>query len=196
MSNPVQVEGAWRIGWALDVHTTTSLFMGYDEYGHAQFKTTRSEIGELIFQLKYRGQGDAADEIASIMAEFFSNKPVAKSRIELVVPVPASTARKTQPVVTIARKLAAALGKPFSADALRKTKETSNIKNIDDAEERREILDDAFEGDRSQLDGKGILLIDDLFDSGSTANAVTLALIVAGASRVYFLAATRTRSST
>jgi predicted amidophosphoribosyltransferase len=46
------------------------------------------------------------------------------------------------------------------------------------------------------LKGKGVLLVDDLYRSGATANAVTLALLSGGAARVYFLAATRTRSNT
>ncbi len=196
MTNPMQVEGAWRLGWTLDVHTTSSVFLGHDEFGHAQFDTTRSELGELVYQLKYRNQSQAADKIAATMADFLSNKPKAMSRIDLVVPVPASTARPVQPVSIIASKLADTIRTPFSKNAIQKTKETPKLKNISDLEKRREALDDAFEGDRAQLNGKGILLVDDLYRSGSTANAVTLALIAAGASRVYFLAATRTRSNT
>lgn len=196
MANPVQIEGAWRLGWALDVHTTSSVFLGHDENGRAQFDTTRSELGELLYQLKYANQSQAAEKIAATMAGFFSDKPVALSRIDLVVPVPASTTRAVQPVTAIASKLAKLLRKRFSENAILKTKETPTLKNIADLEQRREVLDGAFEGDKAQLNGKGVLLVDDLYRSGSTANAVTLALIAAGASRVYFLAATRTRSNT
>lgn len=195
MTNPAQIEGAWRLGWTLDVHTTSSVFLGHDQSGRAQFDTTRSELGELVYQLKYANQPQAADTIAETMASFFMNKPVVQSRIELVVPVPASTARAVQPVTTIASKLAKRLGKPFSENAIRKTKETPSLKSITDLEQRREVLDEAFEADETQVKGKGILLVDDLYRSGSTANAVTLALIAGGASRVYFLAATRTRSN-
>jgi hypothetical protein len=66
-TNPVQVQGAWRLGWALDVHTTSSEFLGYDQNGNPQFNTTRSPLGELLYQLKYRGQ-KTADEIAAVMA--------------------------------------------------------------------------------------------------------------------------------
>lgn len=195
VTNPAQIEGAWRLGWTLDVHTTSSVFLGHDQNGRAQFDTTRSELGELVYQLKYANQPQAADAIAETMASFFSNKPVVLSRIELVVPIPASTARAVQPVTTIASKLANRLGKPFSENALRKTKETPSLKSITDLEQRREVLDEAFEADGTQVKGKGILLVDDLYRSGSTANAVTLALIAGGAFRVYFLAATRTRSN-
>jgi predicted amidophosphoribosyltransferase len=109
--------------------------------------------------------------------------------------MPASTQRAVQPVNSIALKLAKKLKKPYSDSAIRKTKKTGSLKNIIDPEQRREVLEGAFKGDKAQLDGKRVLLVDDLYRSGATANAVTLALIAAGASRVYFLAATRTRSN-
>lgn len=196
MANPAQVEGAWRRGWTLDLHTVSSVLIGYSASGREQFDTKRSELGELVYQLKYKGKSQAAEQIAAIMAEFFSDKPTLVSHIDLVVPVPASASRPVQPVSSIASKLAKKLRKPFSASALRKTKRTPTLKSLTDLERRREALDGAFRADNAQVSGKGVLLVDDLYRSGATANAVTLALIAAGASRVYFLAATRTRSNT
>lgn len=129
------------------------------------------------------------------MAEFFDEKPNALSRIDLIVPMPASTARAVQPVAEVAKAPGKKLKKPAVVDALRKTRETPGLKGIHDADERRELLDGAFTAAQAHVKGKGVLLIDDLYRSGATANAVTRALIAAGASRVYFLAATRTRSN-
>ena len=193
-TNPIEVQGAWSRGWTLDKHTTSSTFLGYNEYGHAQYDTTRSRLGELLFQLKYRGQ-DTVVQVAEVMSEFFGNKPNTLGRIDLVVPVPPSTPRQVQPVVQVAIAIAKKLGKSFSANAVQKTKDTPGLKDVHDPEERRELLDGAFEINRDQVKGNGILPIDDLYRSGATANAVTVALFAAGASRVYFLAATRTRSS-
>jgi len=192
--HPVQVQGAWRLGWALDVHTTSSEFLGYDPNGHPQFDTTRSPLGELLYQLKYRGQRTAT-QVAQVMADFFADKPNALSRIDIIVPMPASTARAVQPVAEVAKALGKKLKRPAVADAIKKTRETPGLKGIQDAEERRELLDGAFKASQAHVKGRGVLLIDDLYRSGATANAVTLALIAAGASRVYFLAATRTRSN-
>ena len=192
--NPVEVQGAWRLGWALDIHTTSSEFIGYDQNGHAQFNTTRSPLGELLYQLKYRGQQTAA-EVAAVMAEFLANKPNALARIDIIVPIPASTARAVQPVAELAKALGKKLDKPVVVDAIQKTRETPGLKGIQDPEERRELLDGAFKAAHAQVKGSGVFLVDDLYRSGATANAVTLALIAAGASRVYFLAATRTRSN-
>ena len=194
--SPRQVEGAWRLGWTLDVHTTSSVFLGHDQNGREKYETTRSALGELLYQLKYNNQLSAATEIAATMVGFFTDQPVVLSRIDLVVPMPASIQRTVQPVNAIASKVAASLHKPYSENAIRKTKETPTLKNITDLEQRREALDGAFEGDKKQLHGKSVLLIDDVYRSGSTANAVTLAIIAAGATRVDFLATTRTKSNT
>lgn len=195
MTNPAEIQGAWRLGWTLDVHTTSSEFLGYDQNGHAQFHTTRSPLGELLYQLKYRGQAQAAAQVAVVMVDFFSNKTDTLARIDVIVPMPPSTVRTVQPVVEIAKELGRMLHKPIVADAIRKTRETPGLKDVQDPEKRRELLDGAFEIERAKVNGKGVLLVDDLYRSGATANAVAVALIGAGAARVYFLAATRTRSN-
>lgn len=51
--NPKKLAGRWRAGYALDHHTTSSVYLGDDELGHPAFDTKRSEIGELLYQLKY-----------------------------------------------------------------------------------------------------------------------------------------------
>ena len=45
----------------------------------------------------------------------------------------------------VAAAIAKKLGKAFSADAVRKTKETPGLKNVHDPEQRRELLDGAFQ---------------------------------------------------
>jgi len=69
----------------LDAHTTSSEFLGYDENGRARYDTIRSPLGELVYQLKYRGQQAAAAEVASVMADFFDNKPNTLARIDVII---------------------------------------------------------------------------------------------------------------
>ena len=102
----------------------------------------------------------------------------------------------TQPVAEIATHLAKGLKRTLAVNAVTKIKDTPSLKSVHDADSRRELLEGAFRVDVSAVVGKGVLLIDDLYRSGATANSVALSLISAGASRVYFLAATRTRSNT
>jgi competence protein ComFC len=41
---PRQIMGKWRQGFALDIHTVSSVPIGYNEFGHMQFDTKRSEL--------------------------------------------------------------------------------------------------------------------------------------------------------
>ncbi len=69
-TNPTEVQGAWTRGWTLDRHITSSVFPRLHEFGHARFDSTRSPIGEWLYQLKYRGQ-DTVDQVADVMAKKF-----------------------------------------------------------------------------------------------------------------------------
>jgi len=70
------------------------------------------------------------------MANLFDNKPNTLARIDLMMPVPASTARAVQPVVEIAKKLGKKLKKQVDIDAMRKTRKTPRLKDVQDPEER------------------------------------------------------------
>ena len=40
--NPIKIEGRWNSGVALDLHTTSSTPIGYNEFGYMQFDTPLS----------------------------------------------------------------------------------------------------------------------------------------------------------
>jgi len=91
--HPRKIRGKWVEGYALDLHTTSSAFLGYDGYGHPQFETVRSELGELLYKLKYRADSLAVDSIAETAAEFLTEKW--RVNVGRIVPVPPSnTGRK------------------------------------------------------------------------------------------------------
>jgi predicted amidophosphoribosyltransferase len=69
------------------------------------------------------------------------------------------------------------------------------MKNIEFPAERATVLRDAFRGEPEKTRGKRILLLDDLFEYGSTVGAVTNVLLTQGeAAAVYMLALTRKRT--
>ena len=51
--HPVPIDGPWIEGFVLDRHVISSVPIGYLGE-HTQFDTTRSALGELVYQLKYR----------------------------------------------------------------------------------------------------------------------------------------------
>lgn len=194
MTSPISVTGAWRRGWVLDAHIISSTFVGYDSTGREQFETQRSQLGELLYQLKYKGRTQAADEIAAAMAALLNQIPNLHSRVGVIVPTPpSSSTRPVQPVLEIVKRLSQRMGIRLESTAVSKIRDTPQLKNVQNSDERREILDGAFEGRPEVVKGHGVLLVDDLYRSGATANAVTLALLRAQADFVCFIAATYTR---
>lgn len=189
---PKKLQGIWKQGFALDVHTTSSTFIGHNEYGHPVFDTTRSPLGELLYRLKYGRDASVIEEIAETVAEFVQGASFA---IDAIIPMPPSTARSSQPVLQITEAIANRLGVPHLQTGIAKTKHTPQLKNVYDYQERIKLLEGAYTVDRKQLEGKRLLLVDDLYRSGATMNAVANELMEAGgANEVSVLALTYTRS--
>jgi predicted amidophosphoribosyltransferase len=186
---PKQLHGPWATGHALDVHSTGSEFLGYDEYGHEQFDTKRTELGELLYRVKYKGDDAALDELVSIMADFVKSKRLA---VDMIVPVPPTRPRRVQPLFKIAHALGAKVKTPVVRNAVKKTG-GSELKNLHGYEERRQALEHVITADSKLVAGKRILLLDDLVRSGATINAVAEQLTSAGATEVHILAITQTR---
>ena len=52
--NIKEIKGSWELGYSLDRHIKSSVYLGENEYGRKMFDTQRTEIGEAIYQLKYK----------------------------------------------------------------------------------------------------------------------------------------------
>jgi competence protein ComFC len=191
-SNSQRLYGNWEDGWALDLHSLSSTALGD---GH--FNTIRTEIGDLLYRLKYRSDMSAADAIAAAVADFVRWR-WQHLQIAALIPIPPSDlSRSFQPVQLIARRVGQRTGIPVKEGHLIKTKMTPGLKNIDSPDERRRLLDGAFRVRDATLAGQHILLFDDLYRSGTTLQASTSALIEQGGLTrhgIHVLTVTKTRS--
>lgn len=190
---PMRIPGRWREGFVLDYHTLSSTYLGEDEYGHPMFDTKRSDVGELLYRLKYRLDGSVLEELVLTVAEFVQSwNPGAT----VVVPIPPSrSGRPQQPVRVIAEALGRQVGIPVEPNAVIRAKETPELKNVYDYDERLRLLEGAHTVQPALVSGQKILLFDDLYRSGATMNAITAALYdQGGVVDVYALALTHTRS--
>lgn len=192
--NPRRIPGNWRQGYVLDYHTLSSEFLGYDEYGRPQFETKRTEIGELLYRLKYKADRSAFATLVETSAQFLVSRRLA---IDYVLPVPPSKPRVFQPVLEIAKGVSNLLGVTYRGDLVHKVKETPELKNVYDFNERSKLLESAYVIEQpSLLTGKTVLLFDDLYRSGATMNAIAGALQTQGqVANVYAFALTKTRSN-
>ena len=184
--------GSWRSGYALDLHTLSSTYVGDDEFGHPRFDTKRSEIGDLLYQLKYNGDRTAVDKIVEAAEAFIRQW---KPGVDLIVPVPPSTVRSAPPVGLAAQSLSKRIGIPV-VECIKRTRDVPQLKDVPDLDERLKLLEGLHAVDRMATEGGRVLLFDDLYRSGATLNAITRALYEGGgAKEVFALTITRTRSN-
>lgn len=189
----IRPTGRWREGFVLDYHTTASTYLGDDEYSHPIFDTKRTELGELLYCLKYRSDNSVVEEIVDTAAEFVASW---KPGVEIIIPVPPSrSGRLLQPVLVLAEMLSKRIGIPVRNDCVTKVKDIPELKNVYDFDERLRILAGAHAVQPSLVANKKVLLFDDLYRSGATMNAIAAALYDQGhVANVFALAITRTRS--
>jgi len=189
---PRRIIGKWSQGYALDLHTVSSVFLGHDQYGHAHYDNTYSEVGQLLFRLKYRSNQSGVEELAEAVERFMKEwNPGA----DIIVPVPPSNQRAVQPVFVLAEAISKRLGLPL-ANCVKRARNIPQLKNVYDLDERLKLLDGLHEVDTPATQDKKILLFDDLYRSGATMNAITAALYEQGkAAEVFALTITRTRSN-
>lgn len=176
--NLKQISGNWDQGFSLDKHTLGSTFLGYSETGRPIFDTTRSEAGEALYQLKYNSDWSQAADLAQAIVAHITPK---FENIGFVVPVPASTRRQRQPVNEIAKEVASKLGLACFENIIVKAPgpaDTPALKDVSSKEDKVAILDGRFTiSDQIKEEGKwSALVIDDLFDTGASMEAVCGAL--------------------
>lgn len=115
--------------------------------------------------------------------------------VATIVPVPPSRPRSTQPVQQLSEGLSKSLSLPLH-DVVLKAPSPKELKDVFDYHERLKLLQDAYNIDSTVLRGKAVLLLDDLYRSGATLNAVAATLSTKGmVGAVYAFCPTRTRSS-
>ena len=142
----------------------------------------------VALKLKYGGRPGVAETMARLMARHLDGGPDA-----LLAPVPLHRwriwKRGYNQAALIASALARRSGTPALLDALERRKATPFLRGMG-PRERAEAVRGAFavpETRRAAVAGKRIVLVDDVFTSGATANACALALKRAGAAEVQLL---------
>jgi predicted amidophosphoribosyltransferase len=83
----------------------------------------------------------------------------------------------------IGGELARATGIPCAPFALRRIKRTPSLRGLS-GPQRRRAVSGAFVADKTKVEGKTVILVDDVLTTGSTAEGCARALKKAGAKRV------------
>ncbi len=112
---------------------------------------------------------------------------------DLVVPVPLHPRRLRAREFNQSALLAIEVARrrrPVDLRALERTRDTPPQSALGVAERRRNVRG-AFRARRSSVEGRRVLLVDDVFTTGATCEACTLALLEAGAAEVAVLTLAR-----
>lgn len=188
-NNPTSIQGNWKAGWALDLHTIKSIPLG-----DGKFDTTYTETGKALNELKYHQNYTQIERLANEVVAFLRTRLVLPY-INVIIPTPPSKNRDIQPVEEIAKLVSQSLNIPIDTNYIVKTKNTNELKGIDDPLEREKLLTGAFSLQDLRYQNKKILLFDDLFRSGSTLKELTKTLYYNGkVNNVYIVTLTKTRS--
>lgn len=149
-------------------------------------------IRQAVYELKYHNIRSLALPLARLINDYLLSNPLPG---EILVPVPLHRNRLRERGYNQSGLLASDLGKlanlPVVDDCLVRQKHTSPQAKTTAVDERHSNVEGAFICSGSDVQGKAILLIDDVATSGATLNAGAIALKAAGALSVWGLALAR-----
>ena len=145
----------------------------------------------MLYRLKYDDRRDIAQFIGLVMARKFSSWMRAR-KIGLIVPVPMHEKRRKERGYNQAELIAAEISKntgiPMDPGAVVRYRRTKPLKDMS-ASERKNNLKNAFKIGDSIVKCNCILLVDDIYTTGSTMEAISGLLKKHGVKKVFFLAA-------
>lgn len=144
----------------------------------------------LMMDFKYKGKSYIGRKLGDIL---YDRMALEEERFDLLVPVPMYRKKKARrgynQAEIMAGQMARRSGIPMARDLLRRDRQTLPMKGLGPFE-RYENLKGAFSispGNHYPIQGKRILLIDDIYTTGSTADACGIVLRQAGAERICIL---------
>lgn len=142
-----------------------------------------------MYRFKYSNKREYADFYAGEAARIYGDW-IRRHRIEAIVPIPMYLWKKRRRGYNQAEVFAVRLGKklriPVEQGLVKRIRNTTPQKELNDIQ-RKENLKKAFKIVPNIVKYKKILLVDDIYTTGSTMDAVTQVLLEAGVKEVYFI---------
>ncbi|MCC8028942.1 MAG: ComF family protein [Lachnospiraceae bacterium] len=162
----------------------------YFEQGRALF-SYQGQVRPSLYRLKYANRREYAAVYGREMAKHLGGW-IRRMGITIIVPVPLHPSRQRMRGFNQAELLADELGRcmglPVDTQLLRRVRRTAPQKTLT-GRQRKENLAGAFRTEDRIRQGERILLVDDIYTTGSTADAAAFCLLRGGRCRVYVLSA-------
>ena len=149
----------------------------------------RGMVSQAIYRFKFHNKRYYAHIFAAEMAERHGDW-VRRRAVETVIPVPLHPSKRRKRGFNQAELLAKELGKmlelPVNTSAVMRIRNTRPQKQLGNRE-RQENLKGAFAVSAKWNCPRTVLLIDDIYTTGSTVDRIARVLKKAGVQKVYFL---------
>lgn len=147
------------------------------------------EMKRMLLGLKYKNRVEGVKAIVQAMSLRVSDAEFIKS-VQYVMPVPIHWTRHMSRGFNQSRLIADEFSKDQALevyDCLKRVKRTKKLKNLN-KEARKSMMKDAIildEKSKTVLSGKSVLLIDDIYTTGSTLDECSRVLYEAGVDKIY-----------
>jgi len=188
----IKIMGQWKDGYVIDYHSLYSDYLGDNVYGRPMYDTKRTQIGQLVYDLKYNKDKNKVSNILTLIGPFLNAWNI-KNKVDLVLPIPPSNLdRIFQPVFELTIGISSFLGLSTTTKLLVKSNNVQS-KNLSSLEKQKE-LNGSITLTKNFKKEHDILLIDDLYDTGSTLNEAVRALKTDPlTNNIYVLTMTKTK---
>ncbi|MBR5127976.1 MAG: ComF family protein [Roseburia sp.] len=149
----------------------------------------RKEMKLSMYRFKYSNKREYADYYAEVAVCEYGIW-IKRKGIEVIVPVPMFLDKKRQrgynQAEIFAQALSREMGIPVEKRLIRRVRNTAPQKSLNDRE-RKDNLKNAFQVDRNIVKYRKILLVDDIYTTGTTVDAIAENLQKVGVTEIYVL---------
>ena len=147
------------------------------------------KVKEAIHKIKYNNKREYLETFAELLARYGENK-IALWQPEVLIPIPMypkkQKVRGYNQAEILARVIGKKLGIPVMPEMLVRNKKTLPQKDLS-VSERLKNLSGAFAAGEIPEGIRSVILVDDIYTTGSTIEACARALRASGISRIYFV---------
>lgn len=144
-------------------------------------------VAGALFRLKYQGRQEYADFFAEELCRHLGND-IRSMKADVMIPVPLHKSRFRKrgynQAAVIGRALAMRLDIPFCEDMVIRCKNTIPQKQLS-LSERQNNLKRAFKLSGNDVKSNTVIIVDDIYTTGSTADALSKVLMEGGVQQVY-----------
>lgn len=148
-------------------------------------------VADSMYRFKYLGRREYALFYGREIAEKYGSL-IRSWQSDALVPVPIHYTRKRQrgynQADILAREIGKQMGIPVESRLLKRVKKTLPQKLLSD-DERQNNLKRAFKISRNDVKLKRVIIVDDIYTTGSTIDACAEVLLKAGIEKVYYVSA-------